>query len=119
MAVKTPTAMTPTTPKEIPTPPRAKLNNNRPNAGQGRPKGTPNRNLWSLRERLQEIGFDPMLEFVKLYDETQFAADRLDQLKFLFKYIYPQLKEADAPPAPVVIDVTAEIATTDLLTLAK
>lgn len=75
------------------TPPKAK----KPKTG-GRKKGTPNKNTWHVRQSLDAHGFDPIAEFISLYKSTSDLSDKWTRLTYLFRYVYPQLKDVDKLP---------------------
>jgi len=67
----------------------------------GRKKGTPNKNSLKIREALDAHGFNVMQEFIEAYQMLE-PRERLQEVKFIMKFMYPQLSEvAEVPQAPV------------------
>lgn len=89
-----------TPPENTAAPPKKKRGKKKgaPKTG-GRKKGTPNKNSSTFRASLDEVGFNLTAEYVKTL--TELPADlKMSELRFLIKFLYPQLKETEAPPAP-------------------
>jgi hypothetical protein len=70
--------------------------------GPGRPKGAQNNNSMTVRLALNKMGFNAVEEFVKAFQMVDDPSVRLDHLKFLFKFIYPQLKEIELTPQDIL-----------------
>lgn len=71
----------------------------------GRSKGTPNRNSLSVRQALDKANY-PLIEmFLADVSMLETPAARLAELKWLFQFCYPKLKDIElgpsiAPPPP-------------------
>ena len=61
----------------------------------GRPKGSPNRNTTTVRLALNKMGFNAIEKYVMAYEELKDPTEKIEALKFLFKFVYPQFKEVD------------------------
>ena len=87
----------------------------------GRKKGTPNKNSWNLRTQLEDLGFDPVAEMVRIYNATRKDADKFQRLMWIFKYTFPQLKESEIPSNPVeeIPNPFANQSTDNLLSIVK
>ncbi len=60
----------------------------------GRVKGTPNKRSTHFATRLEELGFDPLSELIKLFPE--FCRERKAiVLLSLFAYLYPKRKSVE------------------------
>lgn len=67
----------------------------------GRKKGTPNKNSLKIREALDAQSFNVIEEFVQAYQMLE-PRERLQEIKFIMKFMYPQLSEVtEVPTAPV------------------
>jgi len=92
-----------------------------PKKGEGgRPKGVPNRRSWDLRLELEAAGFEPLTELLDLLAATTDQDVRWNRLVWLFKYLYPQLKEIEPPAISAgddSIDDQSGMSTADLLAL--
>lgn len=84
----------------------------------GRQKGTPNRNSKRLAAALDEADFSVADEFLRLYESLN-DADKLAEIKFLFRYVYPQLKETELPAEAVATNPAIETPTSELLSILK
>jgi hypothetical protein len=65
----------------------------------GRKKGTPNKNSATLRNALDENGFNLIEEFVRNYDELK-PTEKFAELKWLMSFMYPRLAEVEKIDEP-------------------
>jgi hypothetical protein len=77
----------------------------------GRQKGTPNRATLTIREKLEAMGCDPIVEFAKIAMNEKNEIDvRMRCLDKIAPYIYPKLKPVDmSSDEPLVINVITKI----------
>lgn len=89
--------------------------------GSGRKKGTLNKNASTLREALDRHGFDLVQEYIDLLGSQKDPDKRRADIKFLFQFIYPALKEAETlPAAPTQVDNPASsMPTENLVSLVR
>lgn len=78
----------------------------------GRKKGTPNKSSRNLLERLDRARFDPVTEYIRLYEAVIDPDKKLAMLTYLFAHIFPRLKEIELPldePAQKVIPTPTNV----------
>jgi len=68
----------------------------------GRPKGSKNKRTVELKERLEELGADPIAVLVELMGSSEDEKIRTDCAKTLTGYLYPRLKSVE-------LDVKADV----------
>ena len=65
----------------------------------GRKAGTPNKKKSAIKERLEELGCDPLEGMVKIaQDESVDEAIRVKVLIELCRYIYPKVRPVEIQP---------------------
>lgn len=64
-------------------------------ANAGRKKGTPNKRSINLDEKLQELGFDVVDEYICIYNSTEDEQLKANICKEFMKYCYPQRKAVE------------------------
>ena len=76
----------------------------------GREKGTPNRATLALKEQLDALGCDPLVELAKIAMNQKNAVEiRVRCLSEIAGYIYPRRKAVDmSSDDPVVINVNTK-----------
>lgn len=80
----------------------------------GRKPGTPNKNSWNLRKAIEESGYDVVGELIKILEETTDQDTKFQRLTWLFRYLFPQLKETEQPaesetPAPATTESSEKL----------
>ncbi len=64
----------------------------------GRPRGAPNRNTTVVKLALNKMSFNAVEEYVHAFRDLKDPQEKLRALEFLFKFMYPQLKEVEMTP---------------------
>ena len=65
----------------------------------GRKPGTPNKNKRHLLNAFDEAGFNVIEEYMRLYASLD-DAEKFREVRSLFKFMFPQLKEVETLPEP-------------------
>lgn len=84
----------------------------------GRKKGTPNKNSSRIRDALDQLQFNVIAEFVKGYQSLE-PDKRLTEIKYLMKFLYPQLSEVAFIPEHGVNPSKANESTAKLLSMVS
>lgn len=84
----------------------------------GRKKGTPNKNSLKIREALDAHGFNVIEEFLKCYRQLH-PIERMPEIKFIMKFMYPQLSEVTEVPSVAVNPGKANESTAKLLSMVS
>jgi hypothetical protein len=85
----------------------------------GRKKGTPNKNSTSLRDAMDRAGFNLAEEFIALYQQETDLEKKRNTLYFLFRYVYPALKEVEQTPESGDKTSATDVPTDSLLSIVK
>lgn len=99
-------------------------NSRKPGKPKGSPKsggrlaGTPNKNSSTVRNGLDASNFNVIEKFIAAFENLT-PEQQIAELRHLFKYVYPQLKEVETIPADTSPTYTnlSQTPTQDLLRL--
>jgi hypothetical protein len=85
----------------------------------GRPKGVANKRSWNMRLELEAAGFEPLNELLQIIKDTDDTDKKWDRISWMVQFIYPRLKETEAPPPPATVeeDHVSERSTEELLSI--